>query len=82
MATDNVPCGAERIRGELLKLGFRVSKRTIQKYMRGVRPSDSRGQSWRTFIANHSGNIWACDFLRLYDVLFRPIFAFFFVPCA
>jgi putative transposase len=32
--------GAERIRGELLKLGIKVSKRTIQKYMRGVR---SRG---------------------------------------
>jgi hypothetical protein len=27
--------GAERIRGELLKLGIKVSKRTIQKYMRG-----------------------------------------------
>src|SRR5215470_8790317 len=29
--------GAERIRGELLKLGIKVSKRTIQKYMRSVR---------------------------------------------
>lgn len=78
MAKDNTLWGAERIRGELLKLGFRVSKRTIQKYMRRVRPSGNRGQTWRTFIANHSGDIWACDFLQLYDVLFRPIFAFFF----
>ncbi len=31
MAKDNVLWGAERIRGELLKLGIRVSKRTIQK---------------------------------------------------
>jgi putative transposase len=29
--------GAERIRGELSKLGIKVSKRTIQKYMRSVR---------------------------------------------
>jgi hypothetical protein len=29
--------GVELIRGELLKLGIKVSKRTIQKYMRGVR---------------------------------------------
>ncbi len=79
MAKNNLLWGAERIRGELLKLGIRVSKRTVQKYMRRVRPSGSRGQTWRTFIANHSGNIWACDFLQLYDVLFRPIFAFFFV---
>ena len=31
MAKDNALWGAERIRGELLKLGIRVSKRTIQK---------------------------------------------------
>ncbi len=79
MAKDNALWGAKRIRGELLKLGIRVSKRTIQKYMRHVRPSGSRGQTWSTFIRNHSGDIWACDFLQLYDIFFRPIFAFFFV---
>jgi hypothetical protein len=47
--------------------------------MRHVQPSGSRGQTWRTFIRNHSGDIWACDFLQLYDVFFRPLFAFFFV---
>ena len=73
MAKDNMLWGAERIRGELLKLGIRVSKRTIQKYMRHVRPPGKRGQSWNTFIGNHSRDIWACDFLQLYDVLFRPM---------
>ena len=33
MAKDNRLWGAERIRGELLKLGLHVCKRTIQKYM-------------------------------------------------
>jgi len=37
MAEQNRLWGAERIRGELLKLDIRVSKRTIQKYMRHVR---------------------------------------------
>src|SRR6266852_5502225 len=37
MASSNRLWGAERIRGELLKLGIRVCKRTIQKYMRHVR---------------------------------------------
>jgi putative transposase len=37
MAKENRLWGAERIRGELLKLGIRVCKRTIQKYMRNVR---------------------------------------------
>jgi putative transposase len=57
MAKDNVLWGAERIRGELLKLGIRVSKRTIQKYMRRVRPPVKRGQSWNTFVGNHSCDI-------------------------
>jgi hypothetical protein len=34
MAMANRIWGAERIRGELLKLGIRVGKRTVQKYMR------------------------------------------------
>ena len=33
MANENLLWGAERIRGELLKLGIEVSKRSIQKYM-------------------------------------------------
>ena len=71
--------GPERIRGELLKLGIRVCKRTIQKYMKRARPSGRRGQTWETFLENHEEDAWTCDFLQLYDVLFRPIFAFFIV---
>jgi putative transposase len=78
MAASNRLWGAERIRGELLKLGIRVSKRTIQKYMRGIRPrAPHGGQRWRTFLRNHT--VWACDFLQTYDLWFRPIFAFFIV---
>jgi hypothetical protein len=41
---DNRLWGAERIRGELLKLDLRVCKRTIQKYMRSVRTQQPQGQ--------------------------------------
>jgi transposase InsO family protein len=70
--------GAERIRGELLKLGIKVSKRTIQKYMRGVRTKRG-GQSWATFLANHADSAWACDFIQVYDIIFRQVYAFFIV---
>src|ERR1019366_7521340 len=43
MATENRLWGAERIRGELLKLGIRVAKRTIQRCMRGARPPGKHG---------------------------------------
>ena len=36
------------MRGELLKLGLRVCKRTIQKYMKAVRTPQTRGQTWAT----------------------------------
>ena len=57
MATNNRLWGAERIRGELLKLGIQVCKRTIQKYMRTVRTQQPRGQKWSTFLRNHAANI-------------------------
>jgi putative transposase len=79
MAKDNRLWGAERIRGELLKLGLRVCKRTIQKYMRGVRTQKPRGQKWATFLRNHAGQVWACDFLQVSDLFFRPLFAFFLI---
>lgn len=79
MASNNRTWGSERIRGELLKLGFRVSKRTIQKYTRRVRPHGPGGQTWRTFLQNHSHETWGCDFLQLYDCAFRPVFAFFII---
>ena len=51
MAKENRLWGAERIRGELLKLGIRVCKRTIQKYLRNVRTHQPRGQKWATDLA-------------------------------
>src|SRR5450755_175231 len=51
MAKDNRLWGAERIRGELLKLGIRVCKRIIQKYIRTVRTHQPRGQTWATDLA-------------------------------
>jgi len=79
MAANNQFWGAERIRGELLKLDIRVRKRTIQKYMRSVRPKHASGQTWRTFLRNHMAEVWACDFLQVTDLFFRPLFAFFIV---
>lgn len=79
MATENRTWGAQRIRGELLKVGLRVAKRTIQKYMRQARAPRHTGQTWRTFLRNHATDIWACDFLPVTDLLFRQSYAFFIV---
>ncbi len=79
MAAVNALWGAERIRGELLKLDIRVAKWTVQKYMRDARPPRRAGQTWATFLRNHADTSWACDFLPITDVFFRPVYAFFVV---
>jgi len=79
MARENRLWGAERIRGELLKLGIYVCKRTIQKYMRHARSPRRGGQTWATFLQNHAKDIWACDFLQITDLFFRSLFAFFII---
>ncbi len=79
MVKNNRLWGAERIRGELLKLGIRVCKRTIQKYMRHVRVPRPRGQKWATFLHNHAADVWACDFLLVTDLFFRSLFIFFII---
>ena len=57
MVANNRLWGAKRIRGELLKLNIRVSKRTIQKYMRQARPNCARGQTWKTFLRNQAKDV-------------------------
>jgi hypothetical protein len=76
MAASNPRWGAERIRGELLKLGIRVAKRMVQKYMRRPK-SHGNGQRWSTFLRNHA--TWACDFVQTHDAWFREVFVLFFV---
>jgi putative transposase len=79
MAANTRLWGAERMRGELQKLGMPVCKRTIQKDMRAIRTPQPRGQRWATFLHTHSAALWSCDFLQGNDLFFRPLFAFFLI---
>jgi putative transposase len=76
MAGENQLWGAERIRGELLKLGIDVSKRTIQRYMPKEMKEHSSSHNWATFLKNQAGNLWACDFTVVNDWLFRQWYVF------
>jgi putative transposase len=79
MARENPLWGAERIRGELLKLNIKVAKRTIQKYMQAVRSKPPSGQSWSTFLKTHGQDIWACDFVPVVTLFFKTLHAFVIV---
>jgi hypothetical protein len=57
LARENLSWGAERIRGELLKLRIMVSKSAIQRYLRAVRPPHASNQTWATFLRDHASQI-------------------------
>ena len=76
MATENRLWGAERIRGELLKLGIAVAKRTIQRYLSKVRSTPPDGQRWSSFLRQEAAGIWACDFVEVRDLWFRCHYVF------
>jgi transposase InsO family protein len=76
MVKENKLWGAESIRGELLKLGIELSKRTIQKYMPKERNELGSSQTWATFLKNQANGIWACDFTVVSDWLFRQWYVF------
>ena len=76
MATENRLWGAERIRGELLKLGHSVAKSTIQRYISRIRRTPPEGQRWSTFLRNQAAGIWSCDLFEVRDLWFRCHFVF------
>ena len=79
MAKDNPTWGEERIADELLlKLGIRVSARTVRHYLpesRGPRGGVS-SQRWSTFVRNHAQAILACDFMVAVTARFRLLYVF------
>ena len=81
MARDNPTWGQERIAAELLvKLGIRVSPRTIRKYL-PENPQNGRRhtiptQRWMTFVRNHARTMLACDFFVSVTVRFQILYVF------
>ncbi len=76
MAAENSTWGEERIANELkLKLGIRVSPRTVGKYLaQGPRRIPDPGQRWLAFVRNHARAIVACDFLVVVTARFRILY--------
>jgi putative transposase len=64
--------GAPRIYGELRKLGIDLSQSTVAKYM--VRRRRPPSQTWRTFLANHVGQVMAADFFVVPTATYRLLF--------
>jgi hypothetical protein len=79
MADDNPLWSRRRIAAELAKLGYKVSKDTVAKYM-PRRPRHSgppRSLTWGTFLRMHLPGTIAIDFLTIPTVTFNVLYVFF-----
>ena len=84
LATDNPSWGQKRIANELwLKLGIKVSPRTVRKYL-PKRPTPDAGkyvssQRWSTFLRNHAHALVACDFCVVVTATFKILYVFLII---
>jgi transposase InsO family protein len=79
LAQDNSDWGAPKIHGELLKLGFHVSERTVARYLRRVGRRGDPGKRWLAFLQNHREVIVAFDFFTVPTATFRLLYCFFVI---
>jgi hypothetical protein len=77
LAKENLPWGYDKIRGELLKPGYRISAssvRNILKQRRIATSSERSSGSWRNFLGHYKGQILACDFFTVETIWLNTIY--------
>lgn len=79
LAEENPDWGAPKIHGELKKLGFVVSERTVARYLRRLRRRGDSGKKWLTFLQNHREVIVAFDFFTVPTITFKLLYGFFII---
>ena len=73
---ENPTWGYMRIRGELFKLGVKVSATTVATVLRraGLGPAPRRGPTWRAFLRQQAAGILACDFLTVETIRLKTLY--------
>jgi putative transposase len=79
MANENPTWGAPRVHGELLKLGFEISERTVSRYLLRLHRRDGAAHLWRTFLKNHREVIAGMDFFTVITANFRILYCLFLI---
>lgn len=85
MARENSSWGCVRIRGELIKLGLRVSATAIRSLLRrqGLGPAPLRsGRSWTAFLRAQASAIVLTDFLSVDTVFLKRLYVLLYMKLA
>jgi putative transposase len=79
LAQENPDWGAPKIHGELQKLGFIVTERTVARYLQRVQRRGEPGKRWLAFLRNHREAIVAFDLFTVPTATFRVLYCFFVI---
>src|SRR5262249_43366559 len=79
MVAENPTWGAPRIHGELLKLGFDISERTVSRWVRRAPKNPEPAQRWKTFLENHREVLAAMDIFTVPSLTFGVLYCFFVI---
>jgi len=79
LAEENPDWGAPKIHGELQKLGFTVSERSVARYLRRIHRRGDPDKRWLAFLRNHREAIAAFDFFTVPTLTFRTLYCFFVI---
>src|ERR1700737_1108185 len=79
MAAENPTWGAPRIHGELLKLGFDLSERSVSRWVRRAPRDPNPAKRWLIFLRNHREAIAAMDFFTVPTITFGVLYCFFVI---
>jgi transposase InsO family protein len=79
MVAENPTWGAPHIHGELLKLGFAVSERTVSRWVKRASKNPDPAKRWLVFLRNHREAIAAMDFFTVPTLTFGMLYCFFVI---
>lgn len=79
MVAENPTWGAPRIHGELIKLGFEISERTVSRWVRRAPKNPEPARRWKAFLQNHREAIAAMDFFTVPTLTFQVLYCFFVI---
>ena len=79
MVTENPTWGAPRIHGELVKLGFDVSERTVSRWVSRAPKNPEPAKRWQAFLQNHREAIAAMDFFTVPTLALGVLHCFFVI---
>jgi hypothetical protein len=76
--------GYRRIEGELLKLGYAVSRSSVRNILkrRHIPPSPQsrkQGSTWRVFLGHYASQITACDLFTSETIRLQTLYVLFFI---